>query len=125
LPAEVATPDGGTRPVTEDDYLALLGLLNSSTIGFWMKQVCHCKGGGGIGGGIAAESWERFYAFNGTKLNECPLPSGRPLELAQRLDRLATELQSLAPQEILTQTREGAKQDDNTDFGASAPLRET
>jgi hypothetical protein len=27
----------------EDDYLALLGLLNSSTTGFWMKQVFHKK----------------------------------------------------------------------------------
>ncbi len=26
---------------TEDDHLALLGLLNSSTACFWMKQVCH------------------------------------------------------------------------------------
>ena len=36
---------------TEDDHLALIGLLNSSTACFWMKQVCHNKGGGGIGGG--------------------------------------------------------------------------
>ena len=34
---------------TEDDHLALLGLLNSSTACFWMKQVFHNKGGGGIG----------------------------------------------------------------------------
>ena len=29
---------------TEDDHLALLGLLNSSTACFWMKQVIHDKG---------------------------------------------------------------------------------
>ena len=29
---------------TEEDHLALLGLLNSSTACFWMKQVCHNKG---------------------------------------------------------------------------------
>ena len=29
---------------TEDDHLALLGLLNSSTACFWMKQVFHNKG---------------------------------------------------------------------------------
>ena len=28
---------------TEDDHLALLGLLNSSTACFWMKQVCSYK----------------------------------------------------------------------------------
>jgi SAM-dependent methyltransferase len=30
---------------TEEDHLALLGLLNSSTACFWMQQVCHNKGG--------------------------------------------------------------------------------
>ena len=29
---------------TEDDYLALLGLLNSSTACFWMKQIMTDKG---------------------------------------------------------------------------------
>ena len=36
---------------TEDDHLALLGLLNSSTACFWLKQVCHQKqmmGGDGV-----------------------------------------------------------------------------
>ncbi len=106
------------QPVTEEDHLALLGLLNSSVGGFWIKQVCHCKGGGGIGGGIAAESWERFFAFNGTKLQQfpIPLPDGRGskadgdprepeprpsgssvLHLAQRLDLLAQRLATNSP----------------------------
>ena len=29
---------------SEDDHLALLGLLNSSTACFWLKQVCHHQG---------------------------------------------------------------------------------
>ena len=37
---------------TEDDHLALLGLLNSSTACFWMKQVFHDKGSSGIGRGV-------------------------------------------------------------------------
>ncbi|MGH7438847.1 MAG: hypothetical protein ACRENE_24435, partial [Polyangiaceae bacterium] len=28
---------------TEDEYLAILGILNSSTACFWMKQVCQPK----------------------------------------------------------------------------------
>src|SRR6202041_1346476 len=28
---------------TEDDHLALVGLLNSSVACFWLKQVCHQK----------------------------------------------------------------------------------
>ena len=37
----------------------VLALLNSSTTCFWLKQVCHDKGNGGYGGGIASEDWER------------------------------------------------------------------
>ena len=43
-----------------DSYLGLSGLLNSSIACFWLKQVCHNKGGGGIGGGLATEGWEQF-----------------------------------------------------------------
>ncbi|MEI7929281.1 MAG: BREX-2 system adenine-specific DNA-methyltransferase PglX, partial [Verrucomicrobiales bacterium] len=88
------------RESTEGDHLALLGLLNSSVGGFWIKQVCHCKGGGGIGGGIASESWERFYAFNGTKLQQFPLPVDRPLLTARWLDILATRARDSQPASI-------------------------
>src|SRR5437660_2978049 len=57
-----------SHDATEDDHLALLGLLNSSTGCFWMKQSFHDKGGGGIGGGIAQELWEHFFEFTGTGL---------------------------------------------------------
>ena len=46
------------QDATEGAHLALLGVLNSSTACFWMKQVFQDKGGGGIGGGISAEAWE-------------------------------------------------------------------
>jgi hypothetical protein len=46
---------------TENDHLKLLGLLNSSTGCFWLKQTLFDRGGGGIGGGLATENWERFY----------------------------------------------------------------
>ena len=68
---------------TEDDYLDLLGVLNSSTACFWLKQVSHDKGNGGIGGGIADQEWERFFEFTGTKLQEFPLPSVLPRERAR------------------------------------------
>ena len=47
----------------EDDHLGLLGLLNSSTACFWMKQVFHNKGGGGIGGGLATEEWSNSMSL--------------------------------------------------------------
>ncbi len=89
----IKLPEGAT----ERDHLWLLGLLNSSTGCFWLKQVCHSKGVGGIGGGIGDEEWEPRYAFNATKLEQFPLPNGSPVELATRLDALAAEFQLVRP----------------------------
>ena len=75
----------------ENDHYGLLGALNSSTACFWMKQVFHNKGLRGIGGGITAEKWEQFFAFDGTKLKKFPVPKHRPLGLARELDCLAQE----------------------------------
>jgi hypothetical protein len=87
---------------TEDDHLVLLGLLNCSTACFWMKQTFYDRGGGGIGGGIAAEAWERFYEHDGTKLKKFPLPARRPLNLARQLDALARDLAGQTPASVLT-----------------------
>jgi hypothetical protein len=81
----------------EDEHLALAGLLNSAVACFWMKQVFHGKGGGGIGGGIASEEWEEFFEFDGTKLKQFPLPAGSALPWAQRLDAGAQELAANLP----------------------------
>jgi hypothetical protein len=54
--------------ITEDQHLALLGLLNSSTAGFWLRQVSFPKGGSGIGRGVQDESWEMRFAFDATKV---------------------------------------------------------
>ena len=77
---------------TEDDHLALLGILNSSTACFWLKQVSHSKGNEGYFSGFKAEAWERFYEFTSTKLEEFPLPAALPLELGRELDALAQQL---------------------------------
>lgn len=86
---------------TEDEYLDLLGLLNSSTACFWLKQVCHDKGNGGYGGGIADQEWERFFEFTGTKLQEFPLPSRLPRDRAHHLDALAQRATLSLPAEVL------------------------
>jgi hypothetical protein len=63
-----------------------------------MKQVFHDKGNRGIGGGIVAEDWERFYEFDGTKLQQFPIPSeAPPAHLAGTLDSLASHLASRQP----------------------------
>lgn len=92
----IKLPEGAS----EDDHLELLGLLNSSTACFWLKQVCHNKGSQGVNEGFKSQEWERFYEFTGTKLQEFPVPAGAPLERARRLDRLAQELSAVRPKAI-------------------------
>jgi len=86
---------------SEDDHLGLLGLLNSAVGCFWLKQVCHNKGGQGINEGLKAEAWERFYAFNATKVAEFPLPVERPLAISRHLDQLAQAVARHAPAALL------------------------
>ncbi len=82
---------------SEDDHLALLGVLNSSSACFWLKQVSHDKGIRGEGGGITSSDWERFYEFTGKKLEQFPLPASLPLELGRTLDTLAQDLARVEP----------------------------
>lgn len=86
---------------SEVEHLGLLGLLNSSVACFWFKQVGHCKGNGGIGGGIAADLWEKFYVYNSTVVAEYPLCSSRPTDLGLRLDTLSRQLIALQPRALL------------------------
>jgi hypothetical protein len=92
---------------TEADYLTLLGLLNSSTACFWMKQVFHNKGGQGVGGGVKAEAWEKFYEHTGTGLERFPVPGSKPLPLSRRLDEIARQLGDLAAERILKRWAKG------------------
>jgi hypothetical protein len=85
---------------TEEDHLALLGLLNSSTACFWMKQTFFDRGNGGIGGGIANEEWERFFEHDATKLARLPVPPTLPL-LGAQCTRDAQALIELAPNKVL------------------------
>jgi|HubBroStandDraft_1064217.scaffolds.fasta_scaffold00063_37 hypothetical protein len=73
----------------ENHHLGLLGLLNSSTACFWIKQVCHNKGLRGISGGITAEAWEQFIEVTGTHLLAFPVTDELPLDLARALDSQA------------------------------------
>ena len=59
---------------TEDDHLALLGILNSSTVGFWGRQIMFNKGGGGSATKMAADAWENFFEWSGMNVGKCPLP---------------------------------------------------
>jgi hypothetical protein len=85
----------------EEDHLGLLGLLNSSTACFWMKQVCHSKGGQGINEGAKAEMWERFIEVTATHLESFPLASSPPLDLARALDTEAQRLSENLPTAVV------------------------
>ncbi|MFD5140318.1 BREX-2 system adenine-specific DNA-methyltransferase PglX [Streptomyces sp. NPDC058378] len=93
----IKLPEGAT----EEQHLELMGVLNSSTACFWLKQVSQAKGGGdnssGGGNRWAPEEWERFFEFTGTKLHEFPLPAVLPLALARELDMLARKLAECEP----------------------------
>ena len=96
---------------TEDDHLALLGILNSSTACFWMQSVCHNKGRPGADAAAADERYEMRYEFAGTALESFPLPASRPLDLARQLQATADTLGTLTPAAAIARWA----------FGAAAP----
>ena len=73
---------------TEDDHLGLLGLLNSSTACFWMKQTFHNKGStvDQHGARQRTAAFEDFYEHTGTGLQNFPVAEKRPSTLANHLD---------------------------------------
>ncbi len=95
----IKLPEGAT----EDDHLALLGLLNSSTACFWMKQVFYNRGSTVDQKGARQRTlpFEDFWEHDSTKLLQFPLPTERPLDHARDLDRLAGELAASSPHALL------------------------
>ena len=88
---------------TVEDHLGLLGVLNSSTACFWLKQVCHNKGStvDTRGARQTQAPWEDFFEFTGTKLQEFPLPPVPPLTWGRTLDDLAQQTARLLPATVL------------------------
>lgn len=112
---------------TVDEHLMLLGLLNSSSGCFWMKQVCFPKGGdhvGQEGARVRRSLWDERYAFNGTNIEKLPIPSDKPLETTQCIDHFSQQLASLNPYTILAQSFNSTERDAKA-RGSSATLRES
>jgi hypothetical protein len=85
---------------TEDDHLALLGLLNSSTACFWMKQTFHNKGSTVDQHGARQRTapFEDFYEYTGTGLERFPIPDQKPTDVAKQLDKLGQQYISHLPE---------------------------
>jgi hypothetical protein len=93
----IKLPEGAT----EDEHLALLGVLNSSTTCFWLKQNSQAKAGtsntSGGGDRWSPEPWFERYEFTGTTLLDYPLPAVLPLERGRELNRLGQEAKTHDP----------------------------
>ncbi|WP_091607349.1 BREX-2 system adenine-specific DNA-methyltransferase PglX [Arthrobacter koreensis] len=92
----VKLPEGAT----EEEHLALLGVLNSSTACFWLKQNSYPKGGdpvGKDGARVSQQPWSDRYEFTGTTLQDLPLPPALPLKHGRLLDSLAQSLAASTP----------------------------
>ncbi|WP_437907563.1 BREX-2 system adenine-specific DNA-methyltransferase PglX [Sorangium sp. So ce327] len=89
---------------TEDDHLALLGLLNSSTACFWMKQVFHPKG---TATRDTMNPENNRYEFAATPLQSFPIPAGvhdpRLIELARQGDAISQARLKESPDAVLAQ----------------------
>jgi hypothetical protein len=92
----IKLPEGATH----GEHLGLLGVLNSSTACFWLKQTCQNKAGSGMGRGIQPEHWMDRYQFNGSNVQDFPLSRVLPTQRARVLDGLACELAAQTPDTI-------------------------
>ncbi len=90
---------------TEDDHLAVLAYLNSSTAAFFFRQVLHSKGAQGVNEGHKSEEWEQFLEYSGTQIATVPLPTGwhSLAELGRVMVRLVEELRQNMPQAAIAQ----------------------
>ena len=98
----IKLPEGAS----EDDHLALLGVLNSSVACFWLKQNSHNKGStvDTKGARTTLAPWEDFYEFTGTTLKKFPLPEGDVTARGRRLDDLAQQLATYEPSAVFADT---------------------
>ena len=93
----IKLPEGAS----EDNHLALLGVLNSSTVCFWLKQNSHRKASAGMGGGMIDQPWSWNYEFTGTTLQDLPLPLVLPLNRGRELDKLGQSMYATSASSVV------------------------
>ncbi|MDT0169753.1 BREX-2 system adenine-specific DNA-methyltransferase PglX [Pseudarthrobacter sp. BRE9] len=87
---------------SEEQFLGMFGLMNTSSACFWLKQVSHSKGGD------QAEPWGWRYEFTGTKLKEYPLPVRLPGIRGGVLDDLAQQREMFSPSSVVARWVSGS-----------------
>lgn len=89
---------------TELEHFRLLAVLNSSTACFYLKQVCRNKGStvDEHGARQRTAAFEDFYAFNGTKLANYPIPPHQPTQLPTSIVQSSAAMQAQTPSAMLT-----------------------
>ncbi|MCX5184237.1 BREX-2 system adenine-specific DNA-methyltransferase PglX [Streptomyces sp. NBC_00268] len=90
---------------SEDTYVGLLGVLNSSTACFWLKQTSPNKGIAGVTLSSAGKEWARAYSFAAKSLLQLPLPPDVPRTRSRELTRLAKLLDAQQPGSVFTDGR--------------------
>jgi hypothetical protein len=87
-----------------EDHLRLLGLLNSSTACFWMKQVFHNKGDSTDSKGArmtALDTFANTYQIDGTKLKQFPVVEMADLTLVTAIQNAADAVAANSPDKVL------------------------
>lgn len=105
---------------SEDEHLALLAYLNSSTACFWMKQVLFEKSSQNYVGDVRDKPERIHYEFAGTAIQGLPVPtlSARLGQYAARLHGLAERRIQVSPAELIA--REGFSSDTRTKLANGA-----
>jgi len=94
---------------SENYYYSVLGLLNSSIVCFWMKEVCHNKGDFKDSSGARVTGDPAFdtYQYSSTALKKLPIAAvnnSSVLKLAKQLDNLSVAIDGFSPEKILSST---------------------
>jgi hypothetical protein len=90
---------------SERVHIQTLGVLNSSTACFWLRQVCFPKGGdhqGSEGARVRSTLWDERFAFNATQIANVPIPALQPSQLPIALVNTSTAIKGQSPVATLT-----------------------
>ena len=99
------------KSATKSDHQALIGYLNSSTVGFWCRLVMFQKGGDQAGDGarFSATQWNRHLEYAGNLLQQLPVPKltdlrEKLLDLVVAAEEAVKRLSEQAPENVVAAT---------------------